>query len=132
LSKQVELWNKSTGVQTAAGQLKEAMLLELNKSEYASPPDENDIKDFARKLRLADIKPEPGNAAPGLSAHGQMRAVDFVVMRGATPVATTDTATSDTIWRKQGWATKLADETANADFTGPLLVPDEPWHWWMA
>jgi hypothetical protein len=131
LAKQVELWNKNTGVQSAAGTLKTEMLAELAKPAYKSPPAADEIKAFATNLVDRTMNPEPGNAAPGLSAHGQMRAIDFVVMQGSTAVASTDTATSETVWRQQGWAKKLADETARAGFKGPLKVPDEPWHWWM-
>jgi hypothetical protein len=131
LAKQVELWNKNVGVQGAAAKIKAEMLVELAKAEYNSPPGKTDIERFMPILREVAIKPEPGNAAPGLSAHGQMRAVDFVVMNGSTEVATTDTGTSETVWRQKGWAKKLADETKNAGFSGPLTVPDEPWHWWM-
>jgi D-alanyl-D-alanine carboxypeptidase len=131
LAKQVELWNKNFGVQIAAAKLKTDMLAELEKPEYSSPPMKADIDRFAPILREANMVPEPGSAAPGLSAHGQMRAIDFVVMQGSKTIATTDTATSETVWRKQGWAGKLADEATSAGFEGPLKIPDEPWHWWM-
>jgi hypothetical protein len=33
-------------------------------------------------------------------------------------------------WRSTRWATKLAAAVRpSAHFTGPLLLPDEPWHW---
>jgi hypothetical protein len=84
----------------------------------SSPPAADGIKAFAKELADKTINPEPGNAAPGLSAHGQMRAVDFVVMQSSTPIATTDTATSEAVWRQPSWAKKLADETTSAGFKG--------------
>jgi hypothetical protein len=129
LAKQVELWNKNTDVQNIGTTVKAEMLKELGQEKYVSPPTDANIKDFATKLLQRQIKPEPGNAAPGLSAHGQMRAVDFVVMSGSTTVATTDTSTSQNVWRDKGWAGKLADEATSAGLKGPLLIPDEPWHW---
>jgi len=129
LAKQVELWNKNTDVQSIGATVKAEMLEELGQDMYVSPPTEMSIKAFAKRLSERDIKPEPGNAAPGLSAHGQMRAVDFVVMTGATTVATTDTSTSQKVWRDKGWAAKLAEEATSAGLRGPLLIPDEPWHW---
>jgi hypothetical protein len=79
-------------------------------------------------IHVAPLIP-PGNAAPGLSGHGQMRAVDFVVMQGAQVIATTIVASAQTAWRDPGWADRLAVVARQANLRGPLRVPDEPWHW---
>jgi hypothetical protein len=130
LARQVFLWNDDSGVRAAAATLKSQMLRELEKPGYESPPMGTHIEAFASQLQRATIIPEPGNAAPGLSSHGQMRAVDFVVMQGSRIIATTTVASSETVWRAQGWAEKLARVAREAYLTGPLRVPDEPWHWW--
>lgn len=84
---------------------------------------------FIDWLQAARVSPEPGNAAPGTSAHGQMRAVDFVVMQGGRVVAGTTQATIPTAWTASGWARSLADATAGTQLVGPLAHPYEPWHW---
>jgi hypothetical protein len=107
------------------------MVRELAKPEYASPPASRHLGAFSDVLEASMINPEPGNAAPGLSSHGQMRAVDFVVRQGSRDVETTTVATSQTVWRDLGWADRLADEARSAGLSGPLRIPDEPWHWWI-
>jgi hypothetical protein len=107
----------------------DATLTELSTPEYASPPEDAHVDAFAEALQNAAINPEPGNAAPGLSGHGQMRAVDFIVMQGTRVVATTEVASAQAVWRAQGWAERLATVARDARLRGPLIVPDEPWHW---
>ena len=131
LASQVSLWNGNPGVQAAASTLKTQMLQILDDPAYGLPPTAEQVDAFASRLQFANINPEPGNAAPGLSSHGQMRAVDFVVMQGSTIVATTSVATSETVWRAQGWAERVATLARQANLSGPLRVPDEPWHWWV-
>jgi hypothetical protein len=76
-------------------------------------------------------EPTPTVAAPGLSPHGQMRAIDFQVHRGDEIVAGPDTRTVDTTWLQEGWAGRLdaAVRTASRRFIGPLASPREPWHY---
>ena len=74
--------------------------------------------------------PTPALAAPGLSPHGQMRAIDFQVQQDERIVAGPDTATIADSWDAQGWAAKLdaAVREASRKFVGPLASPREPWH----
>lgn len=74
--------------------------------------------------------PVPTLAAPGLSPHGQGRAVDFQVMRKGVLVAGTDSTAITSQWRRSGWAVRLEDavRASGAPFDGPLQAPDEPWH----
>ncbi len=51
--------------------------------------------------------PSPNLAAPGLSAHGQMHAIDFQISKNGRLVAQADTAKIDSVWRAQGWDVKL-------------------------
>ena len=85
-----------------------------------------------RKL-LVSFKPipTPSLAAPGLSLHGRMQAIDFQVMAGNRIVAGTDPATVIETWEASGWKAKLqsAVHEANSGFIGPLKDPNEPWHY---
>jgi hypothetical protein len=134
LESQVQKWNDNAGVRVAAAALLVKMLAELGDAEYATPPTRENVARFSARLEATVINPEPGNAAPGISSHGQMRAVDFIVLQGAQIVATTSTASVATIWRGQRWEEKLiaavqAASKKGAALKGPLKVPDEPWHW---
>lgn len=75
--------------------------------------------------------PVPTLAAPGLSPHGQGRAVDFQVLRNGVVVAGTDASAIAAQWRRSGWAARLKDavRASGAAFDGPLQSPDEPWHY---
>ena len=69
-------------------------------------------------------------AAPGLSAHGTGRAIDFRVhdssgkkLHGAGGAAG---------WRSSSFAAKLKSAMSMAPhFHGPLASPDEPWHYFF-
>jgi len=78
--------------------------------------------------------PPPTVAAPGLSPHGQMRAVDFQVHQGDRIIAGPRTATIDADWDAAGWSSKLdaAVRAASSRFIGPLATPREPWHYTFA
>ena len=67
-------------------------------------------------------------ATPGLSNHGVGQAIDFQVhKRGGAKLAG---ASNPDHWRTSGWADRLADAVRPSPyFSGPLRVPDEPWHW---
>lgn len=82
---------------------------------------------------LVASRPDPAAplAAPGLSAHGRMRAVDFQVMKGPDLIAGTETANIGQQWTMPGWTLRLAQAVAasGAPFTGPLRSPEEPWHY---
>ena len=68
-------------------------------------------------------------AAPGLSLHGQARAIDFQVMQHDRIVAGPEVATVTTVWSEQGWSRKLHDAVQGTRFKGPLAMPNEPWHY---
>lgn len=82
-------------------------------------------------LREYTPDPMPTVAAPGLSPHGQMRAIDFQVHRGDEIVAGPETQTMEPVWEQGGWATRLdqAVRDASHQFVGPLVSPREPWHY---
>lgn len=76
-------------------------------------------------------------ATPGLSEHGVGSAVDFRVVDGAGNGVCGASGSSRPAWREsreelggRSLARGLANAMAGAPhFSGPLLVPDEPWHW---
>jgi hypothetical protein len=87
------------------------------------------VEALTRWLQESQVNNEPGNAAPGTSDHGQLRAVDFVVIREGRVVAGVRRSTIPTEWTASGWATRLADAAAHTILVGPLSHPYEPWHW---
>lgn len=129
LARQVQLWVTSSSAQTAGERLLRTVSRELDKPTYELPPPVTKVEIFATWLRELGVSPEPGNAAPGTSDHGQVRAVDFVVMRGGQVVAGTTRSTIPTAWTAPGWAQRLVEATAGTRLRGPLRVPYEPWHW---
>lgn len=104
----------------------------LKGSLYPDAPTPVSTAYFKKKLQFAAVAPEPTSAAPGLSDHGQARAVDFVVSKNGVVVATVESATISSVWRgKEQWEAKLikAVKDSGAKLKGPLPNPDEPWHW---
>lgn len=129
LERQVTLWTGNLSIRTVADRLLREAIQLVSQPEYVLPPTARALDRFIDGLQAARVSPEPGNAAPGTSAHGQMRAVDFVVMQGGRVVAGTQQATIPTAWTASGWARRLADATAGTQLVGPLAHPYEPWHW---
>ena len=129
LNEQVSRWNENTGVARVAQQLHRAAIRELRRSAYPATPDAAAVDRFAEFLRGWRPSVAAPLAAPGLSRHGQSRAVDFQVMRGAQIVAGTEVASVRRVWEGEGWAHKLRLAIGAANFVGPLKSPNEPWHY---
>jgi hypothetical protein len=129
LERQVVLWNRSLSIRVTGRELFDQAVNELAKPVYELPAQLSRVSDFARWLQDFLVTIEPGNAAPGTSDHGQMRAVDFIVMQGRTVIAGTERATIATMWTAPGWTRRLAAATAGTQLVGPLAHPYEPWHW---
>ncbi len=70
-------------------------------------------------------------AAPGLSFHGQARAIDFQVTQNGAMIAGTSSKDVEHDWRTPKWDVKLKESilAAGPSFRGPLTSPDEPWHY---
>lgn len=128
---QLERWNTNPTVASAAAALAEAAALTVQSQGFPAPGTPIAHAAFGDFLRAFAPDPMPPLAAPGLSAHGQMRAVDFVVTRGERIVAGASTADIPALWIGQGWAARLkaAVDASGAPFVGPLRFPDEPWHY---
>jgi hypothetical protein len=134
LERQVRLWNGNNSVQHAANGLRDDVLEDLEDAQmYPDSPTVNSVSSFVSMLRHSTVTPEPTSAAPGTSDHGQMRAVDFVVVRSfGKVVAGTISSTIATVWKLGGWEAKLTAAAAGTKLTGPLKHPYEPWHWRLA
>ena len=131
LEKQIRFWNETRSVEAAAGQLLAATLRELSGSAYGDSPSPSSLNRFRQFLKSFRPATSPTVATPGLSQHGQLRAFDFQIQRGSQLVASTETATIDSVWEAQGWTRKLkaAVTAASNKFKGPLASPREPWHY---
>jgi hypothetical protein len=129
LDKQVRLWKGNKKVRTGAKDVRRKCLREL--ANYPDLPDLQATGNFRTFLKKCSVHPEPTSAAPGLSDHGQMHAVDFVILKKGETIAGTDTQTIESKWDAAGWTDKLkAAVTQSASlFDGPLRSPREPWHY---
>jgi hypothetical protein len=131
LERQIRLWNGNSSVQRAADGL-QSRLLDLldDKETFPDAPSGHSVAYFANILRTWQVIPEPTSAAPGTSDHGQMRAVDFVVIAASGRiVADTKSSTIAPVWKIGGWERKLIAAAAGTSLVGPLKMPYEPWHW---
>ena len=127
LDTQIERWNSNPRVGNTARSLYRSAVHAIEQTR----PGERSAQ--ALKQHLLSWRPAPVSplAAPGLSLHGQMRAIDFQVMRGERVVAATEVGAVQRDWRATGWDRKLrrAVDAAGGRFAGPLQSPNEPWHY---
>jgi GNAT superfamily N-acetyltransferase len=127
---QLERWNQNESVGLAARRL----LAQLRREAATAGVADGDAAVGTARLRLylSNHAPEPVPtlAAPGLSPHGQVRAIDFQVRRGDRIIASTRAAAIESEWERTGWAKRLADAVVASGeaFEGPLRSPREPWH----
>ena len=131
LDLQIEHWNSNESVKAAADEI-----LVAAQALIASPGFPADHPEQARQALetfLAGHRPVPTPtiAAPGLSLHGQMRAIDFQVHQGGRVIAGPSTAAIATDWTAAGWAARLdaAVREASNRFVGPQASPPAPWHY---
>jgi hypothetical protein len=128
---QIERWNDNAAVGASAASL--LAYVRAAASDKTAPPAGTDRgrEWFARTLRNATPQPSPPLAAPGLSRHGRMQAVDFHVRQGDRTVAGPDQEQIESAWHAQGWCERLvrAVRLASDRLEGPLVNPDEPWHY---
>lgn len=131
LDRQIEKWNRSETIKRSADYMLETIRAEVARPAFPRARSPKGVAAFRDLLVAFKPVPTPSLAAPGLSLHGRMRAVDFQVMAGERLVADTDVTTVGEVWETTGWKAKLqsAVAEANAGFVGPLKNPDEPWHY---
>lgn len=131
LDTQLANWNSNASVGRAAANLIDATWKWMSSREVRGMSEAQRREAVAQFLIDWVPDPVPTLAAPGLSPHGQARAVDFQIRRNGRTVAGPDSATIARAWEAAGWAKKLdAAVRAGSDrFTGPLQSPREPWHY---
>ena len=129
LELQITRFNTNKSVAKVAASLHTQALAEIGKPAYGSPERADSVQHF--KEFLARWRPPTAAplAAPGISRHGQLRAIDFQIMKGGAIVAPTDTGTVKRNWDAPGWTKKLQTAIAGSNFRGPLQSPYEPWHY---
>ena len=131
LDRQIEAWN----VNASVGRSGEALLTGLREGEGTCPADTDPghAEALWGWLSRWTPQPRPNLAAPGLSRHGRARAIDFQIasMADGRIIAAADSREVETVWRAAGLDRRLADAVtaSRVPFHGPLLSPDEPWHY---
>jgi hypothetical protein len=131
LDTQLSNWNRNESVARAAARVLAAIDAWLESPAVRSMPPADMARAAEKFLAGHAPSPIPTLAAPGLSPHGQMRAVDFQVTRGGRIIAGPVSATLGAAWDAAGWTARLkaAVLAAGGRFTGPLIAPREPWHY---
>jgi hypothetical protein len=128
---QVERWNANATVDASAAAMLAAIRSRVAARDAPRVGSPEARKWFAGLLRATAPTPTPSLAAPGLSRHGRMQAVDFQVKQGERTVAGASQDDIAGAWEAQGWCERLvsAVRTASDRFEGPLVHPNEPWHY---
>ena len=128
---QLEHWNTNESVAAAAANLLAAANEVIASPAFPAAQPAHATKALESFLASYVPEPTPTIAAPGLSPHGQMRAIDFQVHQGEKVIAGPRASTIDTEWDGAGWSAKLdaAVRAASQRFVGPLASPREPWHY---
>jgi hypothetical protein len=129
LDTQLERWNTNPSVERVAHSIQRAVSKELLESQYPDHPDDASVNRLAKFLLQWRPPHAAPLAAPGLSLHGQLRAIDFAVLKDDKIVAPTTLTAADAVWERDGWSAKLKQATEGTRFVGPLQSPHEPWHY---
>ena len=129
LELQIDRFNTNKSVGRVAASLHQHALAEIGKPAYTSPDDADAVEHFKRFLTRWRPPTAAPLAAPGISRHGQLRAIDFQIMRDGAIVAPTETASVRRNWDAPGWTDKLRAAIEGSKFRGPLQSPYEPWHY---
>jgi hypothetical protein len=131
LEVQIENWNTNESVGEAA-----ANILSATRELLAGKPfpcaSSDEVRKAIQSFLVAHVpRPTPTIAAPGLSLHGQMRAVDFQVQKDGRTIASPRSATITSDWDEPGWSARLEAvvHATSSRFVGPLSSPREPWHY---
>ena len=129
LDRQIKNWNKSKSVLIPAIEILASWKETFGEDSGAQGTFTE--KAFWRWLNTYRRKHRPGLAAPGMSRHGQARAIDFQIMQDGKIIAGTNFGKIKSVWQAEGWAEKLkaSIDTAGPSFKGPLQLPYEPWHY---
>ena len=128
---QIERYNDNATVTAAATTMLAHVRRAVTAADAPAPGSAAAREWFSSLLKSMRPSPTPTLAAPGLSRHGRMQAVDFQVKRGERTIAGPSYADVVPVWEGQGWAQRLARavRAASDRFDGPLATPNEPWHY---
>jgi hypothetical protein len=128
---QVQNWNTNDSVAEAAANILSAAREFVSAASFPSSRPEEARRAFRSFLAAYIPVPIPTIAAPGLSLHGQMRAIDFQVEKDGQTIAGPKTSTITSDWDEPGWTSRLRAvvHAASRQFVGPLSSPREPWHY---
>jgi hypothetical protein len=159
LERQVKLWNKNETVKNLSHALNRKALKEIARTQkldrhattttavYADEPAADDLERFRTWLAGDGLVGSTTNATPGLSDHGQAKAVDFTVYKNPeekddkagkaagqkaekpTKVAEQSSTDMKEKWDDPGFTAALTKAARGTRLTGPLKVPPEAWHW---
>jgi hypothetical protein len=131
LDLQLERWNENISIAQASDRMAIELAAAIRAPGFPLPGSAAGTARFRELIANHRPQPIPTLAAPGLSAHGRMSAVDFQIQRGDIIIAGADSTTVDSVWIAQGWREKLlaAVNAASVRFKGPLASPVEPWHY---
>lgn len=129
LELQITRFNTNKSVARVASSLHKQALVEIGKPAYGSPEQADSVQRFKQFLTRWRPPTAAPLAAPGISRHGQLRAIDFQIMKDGAIVAPTETATVKRNWDEPGWTRKLQAAMEGTRFRGPLQSPYEPWHY---
>lgn len=129
LELQVSRYNSNKSVERAANQLHRMALAEVFKPGYDPAAAAASVERFKQFLTGWRPPSAAALAAPGISRHGQLRAIDFQIVKNGAIVAATETATVKRNWDAPGWTEKLQAAMSGTRFSGPLRSPYEPWHY---
>jgi hypothetical protein len=128
---QLDHWNQNDSVGSAGEVMRATILAKVRASGFPGPDEAGASTAFSQVLLAYEPEPVAPLAAPGLSLHGRMYAVDFQVAKAGELVARASVAEIAAVWDALGWRGKLQDAVtvAGGNFSGPLQSPDEPWHY---
>lgn len=131
LEAQLQAWNENASVARAAARMQSNVARAVARPGFPRPGTAAGRAAFRALLVQYRPSPVPTLAAPGLSRHGRMQAIDFQVRRGAQTVAAPRASTAAGVWHAGGWSARLAESIrlSGVALTGPLRSPDEPWHY---
>jgi hypothetical protein len=129
LDEQIAKWNANDSVGKAAGDILAACGVKFGNGTPAA--EELGAERLASWLRTYQPAQRASLAAPGLTLHGRASAIDFQIMKDGTIHAGADMKLVESVWRAEGWDTRLkaSVDAAGKSFSGPLTNPDEPWHY---
>jgi hypothetical protein len=129
LDVQIRNWNSNVSVGVEAEEILSAWKEKFGTDEEACGSlDPKEVRNWLSGFTGSE---RARVAAPGLTLHGRAQAIDFQVMRDGVIIAGANSKEIESVWRAEKWDVKLKESMviAGPSFRGPLVSPDEPWHY---